>query len=89
MNKTEYMDDKAKSIVRSYVEDHMSEPCDFCDFDVLITWKSKTIQNYKYLLITTLFDQRYFELTYNGDKHEWYLDAYLKKEHCVIPEDRK
>ena len=86
MNKTEYMDDKAKSIVRFYVEDHMSEPC---DFDVLITWKSKTIQNYKYLLITTLFDQRYFELTYNGDKHEWYLDAYLKKEHCVIPEDRK
>ena len=86
MNKTEYMDDKAKSIVRSYVEDHMSESC---DFDVLITWKSKTIQNYKYLLITTLFDHRYFELTYNGDKHEWYLDVYLEKEHCVIPEDRK
>ena len=86
MNKTEYMDDKAKSIVRSYVKDHMSGPC---RFDVLITWKSKTIQNYKYLLITTLFDRHYFELTYNGDKGEWYLDVYLKKEHLVVPEDEK
>ena len=86
MNKTEYMDDKAKSIVHSYVEEHSIDPC---DFDVLITWKSKTIQNYTYLLITTLYDRRYFELTYNGDKHEWYLDVYLKKEHLVVPEDEK
>lgn len=27
----------------------------------------------------------YYELTYNGDKQEWYLDAYKKFENRVIP----
>ena len=26
----------------------------------------------------------YYELTYNGDKEEWYLDAYKKFENQVI-----
>jgi hypothetical protein len=28
----------------------------------------------------------YYELTYNGDKKEWYLDAYKKFENVVIKE---
>jgi hypothetical protein len=28
----------------------------------------------------------YYELTYNGDKKEWYLDAYKKFENVVVPE---
>jgi len=28
----------------------------------------------------------YYELTYNGDKKEWYLDAYKKFENVVITE---
>jgi hypothetical protein len=28
----------------------------------------------------------YYELTYNGDKKEWYLDAYKKFENNVIPD---
>lgn len=27
----------------------------------------------------------YYELTFNGDRHEWYLDAYKKVENRVIP----
>lgn len=27
----------------------------------------------------------YYEMTYNGDKEEWYLDAYKKFENRVIP----
>lgn len=27
----------------------------------------------------------YYELTYNGDKREWYLDAYKKFQNIVIP----
>jgi hypothetical protein len=27
----------------------------------------------------------YYELTYNGDKKEWYLDAYKKFENRKIP----
>ena len=49
-----------------------------------IVWKCKTLQNCKYLLSTTLFDGMYYELTYNGDKNEYYLDAYKKFENVVI-----
>ena len=30
------------------------------------------------------FDGMYYELTYNGDKKEWYLDAYKKFENKKI-----
>ena len=30
-------------------------------------------------------DCKYYELTYNGDTNEWYLDAYKKFENKVIP----
>ena len=32
----------------------------------------------KALLSTTVLDGMYYELTYNGDKHELYFDAYKK-----------
>lgn len=47
-------------------------------YTIYITWKCKTIQNYKYLLCTSLPDSRYYELTLNGDLGEWYLDVYEK-----------
>ena len=39
----------------------------------------------KYLLASTLNDGMYYEMTYNGDKYEWYLDAYKKFENRAIP----
>jgi len=33
-----------------------------------------------------MFDGMYYELTYNGDKKEWYLDSYKEFENRVIPE---
>ena len=54
------------------------------DFTVYTVWKCKILQNWKYLISSTLFDGMYYELTYNGDKHEWYLDAYKKFENKVI-----
>jgi hypothetical protein len=43
-----------------------------------------TEQNWKYLISSTLYDGMYYELTFNGDKNEWYLDAYKKFENKVI-----
>ena len=40
-------------------------------------------------LSTTLFDGMYYELTYNGDKKEWYLDAYKKFENRVVKSGEK
>ncbi|WP_339009617.1 DUF6275 family protein [Fusobacterium animalis] len=48
--------------------------------DVFVVWYCKTLQNAKALLSTTVSDGMYYELTYNGDKKELYLDAYKKWE---------
>lgn len=78
------MDEKAIKIIEEYVKQHLdkSDPAPF--YEVYIVWKCKTLQNYKYLLSTSLFDGMYYELTYNGNKNEWYLDAYKKFENKVI-----
>ena len=46
--------------------------------DVYVVWYSKTLQNHKALLSTPVSDGMYYEVTYNGDKNEVYLDAYKK-----------
>lgn len=48
--------------------------------DVYIVWLCKTLQNHKALLSTNVSDGMYYELTYNGNKNELYLDAYKKWE---------
>jgi len=56
--------------------------------DVYIVWYCKTLQNHKALLSTSVSDGMYYELTYNGDKKELYLDAYKKWENkCIKVED--
>ena len=53
--------------------------------NVFIVWMCKTLQNSKAMVSTTLFDGMYYELTYNGNKKELYLDAYKKWENKCIP----
>lgn len=48
--------------------------------DAYVVWSCKTLQNNKALLSTTVPDGMYYELTYNGDKNELYMDAYKKFE---------
>ena len=49
------------------------------DYNVFVVWISKVLQNNKALLSTTVDgDTRYYEITYNGDKDEFYFDAYDK-----------
>lgn len=80
------MDERAIQLVLNYVAEHLDQSLPEPDFDVYIVWKCKTLQNLKYLLSTSLFDGMYYELTYNGDKKEWYLDAYKKFQNIVIPD---
>lgn len=81
------MDDKALSIVIEYIRDHLDKSDPAPEFTVYIVWKCKTLQNWKYLISSDLYDGMYYELTYNGDLKEWYLDAYKKFENKVIKED--
>lgn len=80
------MDEKALNLVREYIEERLDKSDPTPEFEVFMVWKCKALQNWKYLLSSTLPDGMYYELTYNGDKSEWYLDAYKKFENVVIPE---
>lgn len=79
-------DKVAISIVSNYIYSHLDKSDVISPFDIYIVWKCKTLQNWKYLISSTLYDGMYYELTYNGDKKEWYLDAYKKFENRVIKE---
>ncbi len=78
------MDEKALQIVRDYIEDHLDKSDPKPEFDVYTVWKAKALQNWKYLISSTLFDGMYYELTYNGDEKVWSLDAYKKFENKVV-----
>lgn len=52
--------------------------------DIYVVWSVKALQNWKALISTTLPDGMYYELTYNGDKNELYLDAYKKFDNVTI-----
>lgn len=80
------MDNKALEIVKSYIYEHFDKSDPIPEFDVYVVWKCKALQNWKYLLSSTLPDGMYYELTFNGDKDEWYLDAYKKLDNKIIAE---
>ncbi len=73
-----------KDIVRKYALEHLDKTDKVESFLVYIVWSCKTLQNNKALLSTSLSDGMYYELTYNGDKKELYLDAYKKFENKCI-----
>lgn len=51
---------------------------------IFVVWYCKTLQNYKAILSTHYTDQRLFEITYNGDKNELYLDCYSKEKNMKV-----
>lgn len=82
--------DKAKKLVVDYYNSRVDKTDGFklTENDVYIVWFSKTLQNWKALLSTTVSDGMYYEVTYNGDKKEAYLDAYKKWENKCIPDEQ-
>jgi len=75
-----------KKVVSAYTNEHMdkTDGTSITQDDVYIVWQCKTLQNSKALVSTNVTDGMYYELTYNGDKHELYLDAYKKFNNKVI-----
>ena len=78
------MDNMALMLVEDYIVGHLDKSDPEPEFDVFTVWKAKILQNWKYLISSTLPDGMYYELTYNGDKKEWYMDVYKKFENKVI-----
>ena len=80
------MELKAIEIVKNYVIKHFDKTDISIEFDIYTVWKCKALQNWKFLISTSIPDGMYYEVTYNGDKKEWYLDAYKKFENVCIAE---
>ena len=81
-----------ENLVRRIVSDYTNAHGDVTDEapqlkpeDVYIVWSCKTLQNNKALASTPRLDGMYYEITYNGDKDELYVDAYKKFENKCIP----
>lgn len=81
--------EKAKQIVIDYYNEHVeiTDTKKLKESEVFIVWFSKTLQNWKALISTTISDGMYYEVTYNGDKKETYLDAYKKWENVCVKDE--
>ena len=54
--------------------------------DIQLVWYSKTLQNCKCIMCIPVRDIGHiYECTYNGDKEEFYIDAYNKVSNTVYP----
>ena len=75
-----------KNQIVNYTNDHLDKTDNkvITEDDVFVVWLCKTLQNNKALLSTTLFDGMYYEVTYNGDNDEAYIDDYKKWENYKI-----
>lgn len=78
----EAMMNRAKQLVVDYFNAHVdaTDGKKLTMEDVFIVWFSKTLQNWKALVSTTVSDG----ITHNGDKGETYLDVYKKWENQRI-----
>ena len=83
---TERFIELAKQALVTYVNEHLdkTDNIQITYEDVYIVWSSKVLQNNKALLSTTLPDGCYYEVTYNGDKDEMYIDVYKKWENICV-----
>ena len=76
---------KAKDLVKGYALEHLDKSDTVSEVpEAYVVWFNYTLGNMKALLSTTLLDGMYYEVTYNSDKKELYLDVYKKFENrCV------
>lgn len=78
---------KAKRIVFNHVKIQLEKTDTHVTFsgdEVYVVWFCKTLQNWKALVSTTLPDGMYYEVTYDGDRHTAYLDAYKKFQNVIV-----
>ena len=75
-----------KKLVADYTNEHLdrSDAISISTSDVYVVWYCKTLKNFKALASTILPDGMYYEITYNGQDDEYYLDAYKKFENRKV-----
>lgn len=82
--------EKARRLVFEYIKGRLEKTdthVTFASDEVYVVWFSKTLQNWKAMISTTLPDGMYYEVTYNGDKAETYIDAYKKFDNVRVKDE--
>lgn len=51
--------------------------------EMFVVWMVKVLQNNK-ALISAMSTDNYYEVTYNGDKNELYVDEYIKNTNTCL-----
>lgn len=64
-------------------KDGISKTIDVPVSEIHVVWQCKTLQHHKGLFMTPQ-SKSYWEVTYNGDAGEMYIDAYTKQNQSII-----
>lgn len=79
MEDKEFMEKATDMVIESYNElVEVTDHYHLKENDVYIVWMCSILGNNKALLSTTVPDGMYYEVTYNKEKDELYLDGYKK-----------
>lgn len=89
MNVPDDFPTKAKRILIDYIDSQYSTGFEKPAFEVYVVWFVKVLQHWKALVSTDRPDGKYYELTYNGDKRETYVDEYTKSKNTVVPDKNR
>ena len=79
---------KAMGFVVAFYNDLATTPtgAEIDSSQVRLVWFCKTLENWKALVVTTLNDQMYYEVTYSGKNKNTCVDAYVKVDSVMIPD---
>ena len=80
---------KAKELVTEWYNKNKINPLDvegtsITEEDVYVVWFCKTLQHWKALVSTNKPDTRYYEVTFNGDTEQAYIDVYTKEKNETV-----
>lgn len=85
MGEKEFVQLAKEQLVKAYNERKGTFAKRIKEDDLYVVWLTKVLQNNKALISTNISgDGLYFEVTYNGDKKELYLDVYKKRENICV-----
>jgi hypothetical protein len=73
---------KAMAMVVTYVNETSLSP--ITTGEVRLVWFCKTLENWKALVITTLNDQTYYEVTHSGANKNTCIDVYKKVDQMMV-----
>ena len=77
-------EEQAMKIVEDYILEHLDKSDPKPDFHIYIVFKSYILGGCKFLISSSLYDGMYYEVTFNQESGDWYLDAYKKFENRCI-----